>query len=202
MRVYAMVLCLVLGASTAARAQETVFGVKAGINYANLNFDGDDANVNFDQRIGFVGGLFMVWPASSKGALQIEALYSQKGTSIDNEDGKGALKIDYLDIPVLARFSSGPANKTSFHVFGGPSLGFKMRANATGDFTDDGSDDQDIGDDVETFDFGMVVGAGVDFGKMTLDARQSWGLSNIVKDPDDDEKVKTRTFSVMLGIRF
>jgi hypothetical protein len=37
---------------------------------------------------------------------------------------------------------------------------------------------------------------------MTVDARQSWGLSNVAKDPDADEKVKTRTFSVMLGIRF
>jgi hypothetical protein len=201
MRVYAMVLCLVLGAATAASAQGPVFGVKAGVNWANLNFDGEDANVNFDQRTGFAGGLFMVWPGNSKAALQVEALYSQKGTGLDNEEGKGALKVDYLDIPVLARFSSGPANKASFHVFGGPSLGFKMRAHATGDFAEDG-DDEDIGDDVETFDFGMVVGAGVDFGKLTLDARQSWGLSDINKDPNDDEKVKTRTFSVMLGIRF
>jgi hypothetical protein len=201
MRVYAMVLCLVLGVSTAARAQEAVFGVKAGISYANLTFDGPEADVNFDQRIGFVGGLFMVWPATSKAALQVEALYSQKGTSLDNEEGKGALKLDYLEVPILARFSSAPATRGSFHVFGGPSLGFKMRAHGTGDFADNG-DDQDVGDDVETFDFGMIVGAGVDVGHLTLDARQNWGLSNVNKDPGDDEKVKTRTFSVMLGIRF
>src|SRR5215203_3171473 len=202
MRVYAIVLCLVLGASTAARAQDPVFGVKAGINFANLDFHGDLADINFDQRIGFAGGLFMVWPGNSKAALQVEALYSQKGTSLDDDEGEGALKLDYLDVPILARFSSGPANKASFHVFGGPSLGFKLRAHATGDFAED-SDDEDIGDDTETFDFGMVVGAGVDFGKMTIDARQSWGLSNVIKDADDDdEKVKTRTFSVMFGIRF
>lgn len=201
MRVYAMVLCLVLGVATAARAQEAVFGVKAGISYANLKFDGQEADVNFDQRIGFVGGLFMVWPATGNAALQVEALYSQKGTSLDNEEGKGALKLDYLEVPILARFSSAPATKASFHIFGGPSLGFKMRAHGTGDFADNG-DDQDVGDDVETFDFGLIVGAGVDFSHMTLDARQNWGLSNVNKDPGDDEGVKTRTFSVMLGIRF
>jgi len=197
-----MVLCLVVGVSTAARAQEPVFGVKAGINYANLKFEDNDlADVNFDQRIGFAGGIFMVWPGNSQTALQVEALYSQKGTSLDNEEGKGAIKVDYLDIPILARFSSGPATKASFHVFGGPSIGFKLRAHGTGDFAEDGDDD-DIGDDVETMDFGIVAGAGVDFGHLTLDARETWGLSNIAKDPDDDEKVKTRTFAVMLGIRF
>ena len=76
-----------------------------------------------------------------------------------------------------------------------------MRAHGTGDFAENG-DDEDVGDQVETFDFGLVAGAGIDFGRMILDARQSWGLSNINKDPGDDEKVETRTFSVMLGIRF
>jgi outer membrane immunogenic protein len=201
MRVYALVFCLLLGTSTAAMAQEPVFGVKGGVNFANLNFEGEGADVNFDRRTGFVGGLFMVWPGNSRTALQVEALFSQKGTKLNDEGEEGTIKLDVLDIPVLARFSSGGAGTTSFHVFGGPSFGFKLRARATGALTDDGGS-EDIGDDVKQLDFAVVAGVGVEMNRITLDARQSWGLSNIVKDPDDDEKVKTRTFSVMLGIRF
>src|SRR5829696_6663774 len=152
MRVYAMVLCLVLGASTAAMAQEPVFGVKGGVNFANLNFD------------------------------------------LETDE----LKMDYLDVPVLVRLSSGSPNRTSFHVIGGPSVGFKLRARATDDLAEDGSS-EDISDDVKSIDVGLVAGVGVDMGRITVDARQAWGLSNINDDPEDDEKVKTRTFSVMLG---
>jgi len=196
-----MVLCLVLGASTAAMAQEPVFGVKGGVNFANLNFDLETDEIKMDRRTGFVGGLFMIWPGNSRAALQVEALFSQKGSKLSEDGFSGKLKIDYLDVPVLVRLSSGSPNRTSFHVIGGPSVGFKLRARATDDLAEDGSS-EDISDDVKSIDFGLVAGVGVDMGRITVDARQAWGLSNINDDPEDDEKVKTRTFSVMLGIRF
>lgn len=204
MRVYAMVLCLVLGSAAAARAEGPTFGVKGGVNFANVNVSGDgSADVNFDRRTGGVGGVFVLFPVGTGPAsLQIEGLFSQKGAKVDEDGFAGKLKLNYFDIPVLLRLSSGSTSSTSFHVFGGPSVGFRLGAHATDDLTEDGSGSQDISDDVERIDFGVVAGVGVQSGRFSVDARQQWGLSNIVKNPDEGEKFKTRTFSVMVGVRF
>ena len=207
MRVCSIVLCLALCGATTATAQEAAFGVKGGINFSNLKFDGDSVDVNLDQRTGFVGGLFIVWPASGTLALQTEFLYSQKGATFDEEGLEEKVSLDYIDIPVLLRMSSRPA-KASFHAIAGPSFGFKTRARSKSSFEGE-SHEEDIGDEVETFDLGLVLGAGLDFGRMTIDGRYTWGLTDIskesvddVQDPGDDVKVKNRVFTVMVGVRF
>lgn len=201
MRVYAMVLCLLIGGVTAASAQEAAVGVKGGVNFANVNFDAEGANISFDRRLGFVGGLFVVWPADSRLALQLEALYSQKGVKIDEEGIEGKLELDYLDVPVLLRASSARSGSTAFHAFAGPSIGFRLRARSEGTFEGE-FESEDISDETERIDVGVVLGAGVDVGRFTIDARQTWGLSNLNKDTSDDVKFKNRVFSVMAGVRF
>ena len=203
MRLIPIVLALIVGSSGMAAAQDApvAVGVKAGVNFANLNFDADDASVNFDQRKGFVGGLFVVWPANSLVALQSEVLYSQKGAQIEEGGMTAKLKLDYVDIPVLARVSSPASGGASFHVFAGPSFAVRVSAKTEASFEDE-EQSEDIGDDVERFDLGLVAGAGLEFGRFVIDGRYTWGLSNINKDDEDDVKIKTRVFAVMAGIRF
>lgn len=203
MRLIPIVLALIVGSSGVAAAQDApaAFGAKAGVNFANLNFDGDGVNVNFDQRKGFVGGLFVVWPATGPVALQTEVLYSQKGAQIEEDGMTGKIKLDYVDVPVLARVSSPASGGASFHVFAGPSFGFRVSAKTEARF-EDGEESEDIDDELERFDFGLVAGAGVEFGRFVIDGRYTWGLSNINKDDEDDVKIKTRVFAVMAGIRF
>jgi hypothetical protein len=200
MRVCAVLLFLLLGSTTAAIAQEAAVGVKAGVNFSNLNIEGEGVDFSFDQRTGFVGGLFVVVPANSLIALQLEGLYSQKGAKLEEGGGSATIKVDYFDVPVLLRVSSDPAAQASFHVFGGPSFGFKLRARAKSSF-DGETESEDIGEDVETFDFGVVAGAGVELGRFIVDGRYCWGLSPANKD-DEEGKIKNRVFSIMAGIRF
>jgi hypothetical protein len=198
-----MVVALVVVVSGAASAQEqpAAVGVKAGVNFANLNFEGDGATVNLDRRKGAVGGVFVVWPATGRVALQTEALYSQKGAQMEEDGASGKIKLDYVDVPVLARFSSPVSPGTSFHVFAGPS--FSFRVSAKSEFSFEGEEEnEDIDDDVERFDLGLVAGAGLEFGRVVVDGRYTWGLSNINKDENDDVKIKNRVFAVMAGIRF
>ena len=61
---------------------------------------------------------------------------------------------------------------------------------------------EDIGDDIESVDYGVVFGAGWEAGRLTIDGRYTWGLSNIGKDETDPEKVTHRVIAVMAGIRF
>jgi hypothetical protein len=203
MRLSSMVLALTVltGGVASAQEQPAAVGVKAGMNFSNLNFDGDGASLNLDQRKGFVGGLFVVWPATGRVALQTEALYSQKGAQMEEGDASGKIKLDYIDVPVLGRFSSPVSGGTSFHVFAGPSFGFRVSAKAESSFGDE-EESEDIDDDVERFDLGLVAGAGLEFGRFVIDGRYTWGLSNINKDEADDVKIKNRVFAVMAGIRF
>lgn len=202
MRSAGIVLALLLVCGSPAFAQQpAAFGVKAGVNFANLNFEGEDADVNFDRRTGLVAGLFVVVPTNSQFALQAEALYSQKGAQFEEDGFTSKVKLNFLEVPVLARFSTPASNGTSFHVFAGPSLGFKLSAEAVDSFGGE-EETTDLDDDVKSFDLGLVLGAGVEFGRFIVDGRYSWGLTDINNDDTEDVKVKTRTFTVMAGFRF
>ena len=55
---------------------------------------------------------------------------------------------------------------------------------------------------MEGFEFGLVFGAGVEFGKFIIDGRYSHGFTNLNKDESEQLEVKTRVFSIMAGFRF
>jgi hypothetical protein len=167
MRIYSFVLCTFLCTAGTAMAQPAVFGVKAGINLATVTFDPEPDEDVLDRRTGFVGGLFVVVPASDRLGFQGEVLFSQKGASEDG--GAGDLALDYLEVPLLLRVGTASPLETSFHAFAGPSIGLRLRARVTTETFDGETEDEDIADDVKGFDFGVVAGAGVNFGRFTLD---------------------------------
>ena len=193
-------LLLVCG-GTAFAQQPAAFGVKAGANFADLNFEGEGADINLDRRPGFVGGLFVVVPANRQFALQTEAIFSQKGAKSESGDFSGKVTLNYLEVPVLARISSPATTAASFHVFAGPALG--LRLSAKSELEEDGEEEnEDIDDDVKRFDLGLVLGAGVEVGRFVIDGRYTWGLLNINNVESDDVTIKNRAFAVMAGFRF
>ena len=204
MRVQTLALALILtvGGSSASAQTGVSFGVKAGANLANLDFSGDDVDVSFDRRVGLVAGAFMLVPMTETFGFQVEGLYSQKGAKFEEDGFEGSLKLDSFDVPVLARYTIPSSTDTSFHLFAGPSLGFKLSAKSKTSF--DGEDDEeDISDDVAGVDFGVVIGAGLEFGRFVVDGRYTHGLTNLNTAEDDDGvEIKSRVFSIMAGFRF
>jgi hypothetical protein len=192
-----------LGGAVPAAAQTAALGVKAGVNVANIQFIEEEEHIEFDSRIGFTGGLFVVWPADARVALQLEGLYSQKGARLAATGVDLSFELDYVDFPTLLRVTSTRnARGVSFHGFGGPSFGARVRARATGTFegTSGGSD---LGDELEPFDVGLVAGGGVEIGRVVIDARYTWGLTNINRNPrEDDTTIRSRVFAVTAGVRF
>jgi len=205
MRVYGLLIGLVLtlGVSSAAAQTSPSFGVKAGVNFANLDFDADDVNLSFDRRTALVAGGFVLWPVRDTFGLQVEGLFTQKGAKIEDDGIEGSIKLDFFEVPVLARFSVPSSTRTSFHLFAGPSFGFRLRARSEAE-SEGESEDLDISDDVAGFDLGLVVGAGVEFGRIIVDGRYTHGLTNLNTSPDDqdDVKIKSRVFSIMAGFRW
>ena len=198
-----VVLCVMLGGGADARAQGIAAGVRGGVSVANIQFIEEEEHIDFESRIGFTGGVFVVWPANARVGLQLEALYAQKGAEFRADGAEAAIKLDYLDFPALLRVSS-PRNTSglAFHGFAGPSFGVRVRAKATATFEGETST-QDVGDDLARYDVGLVAGGGLEAGRFVIDLRYTWGLTNINRNPrEDDTTIRNRVFAATAGIRF
>ena len=100
------------------------FGVKGGLNLANLSVDqGEDA----DAAIKFGVGGIMLYPLSDVLDLQVEVMYLLKGSKDDDLDTK--VNLAYLSVPVMGRYKlgSGDADMTPY-VVAGPEFGFLLSA--------------------------------------------------------------------------
>ena len=198
------VLMVLLGAwgAPVASAQDVQAGVKFGVNFADLSFKQTEGIEDLDARRGIVAGGFVVWPMTPSFAVQTEALYSLRGASLSDQGVTGALELDYLDVPILARFSTSPSTNTKVHILAGPSFNFNLRARTKATFAGETSE-EDFSDEIKPFETALVVGAGVEVARLLFEGRYSWGLTNIDKDDgSDDPTVKNRTLSFTAGIRF
>jgi hypothetical protein len=199
MRASAFLTCvMLLGAGSVARAQGLGFGAKGGMNLATLQFEEPDPAV--ESLPGLVAGGFVNWPITGRLALQPEGLFSRKGTSFDEEGAPVKILLDYIDIPVLARYALSRSPRRTIYVFGGPSLNFLLRAKNKAD-VGDASIEIDTKDEMKVYELSVVGGAEVEFGRVLLGGRYAWGITDIDK-VSDDATVRTRVISVMAGFRF
>lgn len=199
MRVCSLVLVLLLASGTAAMAQNKGAGFKIGVNFAELNVDTGDVDFSLDRRTGLIAGIFYQLPIAPHVSIQPEFFYSQKGAKITEDGVEGTLKLDYFDVPVLLKYDSTTAGNSPFNLFAGPSFGFRHRARAKDAL---GLADEDIREDIERIDVGLVFGAGIEVRYFILDGRYQMGLSTVNKNDTADFKLKNRVFSILAGFRF
>jgi hypothetical protein len=191
------VLALILTLACAAPAMAQVsYGAKAGVNFANVSFDADE-DVPSSRRTGLLAGVFVTIPFGGWLAVQPEAIYTVKGTSLDIEGFATDFIVDYLEVPVLARVRLPRGG----YVVAGPSMAFRLRARNRVAFG--GSTEEfDLDEEVESFDLGIVGGVGIGVGRWVVDARYTHGLSDIDTDTSDDVRMRNRVVSLSAGIRF
>jgi hypothetical protein len=205
------VACIILLFPLGAAAQQVGGGVKVGLALSDVpNVDqlisdlGDIAGVTTSTRTGFAGGGFIMVRWKNGFAIQPEFLYTQKGVKLTvvegSDSGQARLKTDFIDVPVLARYTVGKGVRG--YVFGGPSFDFKVSAKIKVAVLG-ASEEQDVSSDVKSFEFALVVGGGVEFGPVLLEARWSEGLTNLdKKETSGGTSVKTRTYLFLAGLRF
>jgi len=207
-RPLAVSVCVLALIPAGGAAQSVGGGVKAGLSLGDIPEVGDVLEVgNFDTslRTGFAVGGFLTWQFEGGFALQPEVVYVQKGVELtfveDSVSVDGEVETDFVDVPVLARYTFGQGGARGY-VFAGPSFDFKVNAKAKASVMGE-AEEEDLDDEVESFEFALVFGGGVEFGPVLLEARWSEGLTNLAKEATaDDPDVKSRTFLVLGGIRF
>jgi hypothetical protein len=195
----ALLALLVCASSAEARQRDTGWGIKGGVNFATLTLD-QDVGPDFEYRIGLVAGGFFTFPLGERFDVQPEVLYTQRGATLDALGVDATIKLDSLEVPVLVRYGLGSGGR-GLVLFGGPSVGFKLRAEASAALGGTEAD-EDISDEIEDVDFGLVFGAGWEAGRFSIDGRYTWGLTGIGVDPVEEGKTTHRVISILVGYRF
>ena len=205
-----ILLVSLLGLATVpAMGQGISLGFRGGLNSATESFS-DDAGVDIKSRTTFhLGGIVSIGIQETF-ALQIEGILSQKGFAFDEAGVTAALELSYLQIPILAKviLPTPPTSPVTPHFFAGPSLGFEVSCNITGEgggvSVSAGCDEGGL--ETKAFDFGLLFGGGLSIGKgpvsFLVDVAYDLGLSNIDDTTGSSDTARNRTFMASVGLMF
>lgn len=172
-------LCTATFAGVQAQAK---FGLKAGVNVATLT--GDDVE-DVKAKLGFNVGGFAELPLADAFSLRPEVVFSGQGAKADGE-GDYKLNLGYLNVPVLAKWSS----EGGFFAETGPQVGFLLSAKAKA-----GDLDMDMKDYYKSIDFAWAFGIGYQVASnIGINGRYNLGLANVADS--DDGSVKNSVFQV------
>lgn len=198
----ALVAGLSLGLAAPVAAQGS-FGVLGGLTSSKVTLEGGGASLSFGSRTGFAAGLSLVHPLSSALDLEIDALYVQKGMSIEEEGVTAKLNLNYIEMPVLLRYGIGYGSSVQPFLLAGAAVAFKAGCSVSGE--NDGiavdADCEDLLDaEQESLDIGIAFGGGLQFNRFSLQARYTLGMMSIGND--DDITAKNRTWYFLAGFAF
>lgn len=186
------------------------FGIKAGASWATLSGQLPIPGVGtfgFDGDFGFAAGISFEVPLSRKVSIQPEMLIVRKHAEIDLKDsgfaGSEKLSANYLEIPLLLKWYPGSRRGTIFSLQGGLALGLRMDARRESRGEDGTIEDVEAETLVRATDWGMVLGAGVEFHEfiwaLTIDLRYNHGLSDI-DNSGSSVSAKWRAAYIVAGV--
>jgi hypothetical protein len=179
-----LILAVVLVAPEVALAQESTsrYGrgieIKAAPIFVNLH----QGNAHWQDRKGVVGGISFGGHSQRRFDLVAEALYARRGAS--NLGMRADLNM--LEVPVLMKINAGGSKTARFYGLVGPALDINLLTA------------QQRASRVHTVIPNAVIGAGVQLGQITLEARENIGLRGLAPNTPD---LTARSFSLMVGIR-
>jgi hypothetical protein len=203
--------------SIAATAQQkTTFGIRAGVNFQNINGkdpDGDDLDLKL--KPGFNIGVNAEIPVATDFYVQPGVLFSTKGAK-DKDDDDIKINLSYIEVPI--NFVYKPTLGTGKLILGiGPYVAFAVG----GKVSDANGNDKDIEFENEIsltqygtgtpyarrLDVGGNLLAGYEFSnKFPFQLNAQLGMvkinPKITGISGDDSKWKNTGFGVSLGYRF
>lgn len=180
-------LLAMLAGSITAQAQGVDFGLKAGANFANFNGDFDSDGIT-----SFHAGAVLELNLVPMFSVQAEGLYSSQGAEAKYSETIGGgiiagardLKLDYISVPVMAKFYVVP---DFVSVMAGPQFSFLV------------SDADEAFEKPQDFDMGLTGGieAKLVFG-LFAQARYTIGLTEVYKETN----AKNAVFQLSVGYMF
>lgn len=182
-------------ASAATYAQHAVgtmtFQPKVGVNIADLTeADGSDV------RIGLAAGVEGEYQASDIFSISAGLIYSMQGCKGDIAGVDGTLKLDYINIPILANVYVVKGLAVKLGIQPGFNVNDKIKLSSGSSSVE--TSFKEAGLEVNSFDFSIPVGMSYEFNNVVLDARYNWGVTKVFEGSDS----KNSVFQITLGYKF
>ena len=207
--IYLALLFVVLSFSSNSQAQVKIaLGLEAGVNIGNTSQTPD---ANTSSKVGIIGGGSIDIGLSPQFSIVPGLRYVMKGNSQTGnfQDAQGnqyteiSTKGNYLQFPALLKVKF-PLTEIKPYLIAGPILGILLSAtqSATGPNT---SRDFDIKSNLESSEFTLLFGGGMDFKVATktdlfFQVGYELGLSNVTKTVNST--VKNNGFQITGGAKF
>ncbi|WP_460962392.1 porin family protein [Spirosoma litoris] len=185
-------------------------GPRVGLNLSN--YWGDADYMKFTP--GLSAGAFVMYSSLNHFGISADFLYSQRGTSYNDNTKKFIQRVNYLEIPVVARYFLTLSGNFRPNLFVGPSLGIKLNAKRLkGDYLQ-GTGPVLNGENSEAFnnlDLGATGGIQLNWGTgnrqhFLIDARYTLGLSDVQGTLPNywnrRSSLQNSTFTIALGYSF
>lgn len=157
------------------------------MNIADLT-KADDSEV----RIGLAAGAEFEYQATDIVSVSFGALYSMQGCKGDMYGADGTIKLDYINVPILANVYVAKG----FAVKLGLQPGFKVNSEVT--LKKSGTSGSADLDGVKSVDLSIPVGVSYEYNNFVLDGRYNFGVTKWSDNSDSKHSV----FQITLGYKF
>lgn len=172
---------------------------KAGLNIATMT-ESDGA----DPRFGLVAGAEAGYQVAERVALSAGLLYSQQGIKDSPEGVSETIKMDYLNVPLLANVYVAKGLALKAGIQPGFLLNDKVEVKVNGAKVEAGLEESfhaaGLKADVKSFVLSIPVGVSYEFSSLVLDARYNLGISKAVSA--EGESTKHNVFQFTVGYKF
>jgi hypothetical protein len=160
----------------AQNSNQLQFGVKGGLNLSTVTVSNGFDGYSYSTLPNFNAGAFLKVPVYRSFSVQGEVYYSGQGfKSADGSSGEYSEHVNYLNIPVLAKFT----HYSGLFLETGPQLSLKLNAKDK-----ENGVSTDISAAYKSADFSWVFGVGykVPMSPVAIDLRYNTGITNIAND--------------------
>lgn len=171
-RILLLTICLALFSAN-AYAQFS-FGLTAGMNFMEARLK----DVSADSKVGYVLGLTGSWDLPAGFSLQPSVLFNTKDAYFTDSF---ALNMSYLDIPLSLQW--GP-DLMIFRPFVDVTPYIGLHLKNKGRVTSAGQQiiDSPYVDELQSFEYGLGLGGGIDVWRLRLILRYNWNFGPIFTD--------------------
>ena len=165
MKLIAIILSALLTCGVCATAEEYVKGItgkgiRLGGGWRSLSTNSDAFEEGSSG--GFMAGVFVTYNLSPKAAIQPELVYAEKGGATSNLFYSAGLESNYLELPVLFKYTLTPPRRLTPSLFVGPAVSTLLSANLFSHLFF-GDEEHDIKDGLKSMDVSVVLGGDLEF---------------------------------------
>lgn len=155
-----------------------------------------------DPRIALAIGAELEYQATDIFSLSGGVIYSMQGVKGQDGELNGTIKLDYINVPILANVYVTKGLAVKLGLQPGFMVNDKVKVSGGGASAEVGLEKAfeaaGMNASLKKFDLSIPVGLSYEFSNFVIDARYNWGLTKIV----DIEDTKNSVFQISLGYKF